>query len=985
MMALTAAQMAAMSRLLDEVLPLDAAGRERWLANLPAEHADLAAALREALLRKPGEEPVAALLDTLPNLGDVRIDQPGSGETVGPYRLLRAIGQGGMGSVWLAERADASLKRRIALKLPRLAWGSGLAERMARERDIAALLEHPNIARLYDAGVDQIGRPYLALEYIDGQPIDAWCTEHQLTVPQRLRLFIQVVRAVAYAHGRLVVHRDLKPSNVLVSTDGQVHLLDFGIAKLLHEAGEASPEALTLQQGRVLTPHFASPEQIRGGAITVASDVYSLGVLLYQLLTAQLPYSGKTMGALERAILDDDLPPASSRVQEKVVARELRGDLDAILAKALKREAAERYATADALAQDLQRYLNGDPVQARPDSVVYRLRKAVRRHWVGVAASTAVVVAVVSGAGMAGVQAQRASRAAERERAVKEFVSEVFRATAQGVTSTELHTLPGDVFLARSAHLVRARFEGQPALQAEMYGVVGGIFADMGANWLASEYASRRLEALTAAGAGSKERTGALIDLATQTLYEGRLDVARRHAERAIELAGADEALQIEAKVVLARVLVARRNENEAAERVLDEIAATVARNGGKPAIADAWTKGLRAPLLDRANRRDQALALYDEAIAKAIAIDGHESPVATELRLDAARALSATQFADRASDYFEAAIASLRARGADHGIRAAFERARFATYRYIPVRQTTARAALEAVSRSLAEVASGGRTVPEELRARLETYQAKILGYWGDTESALPIADRSYPLVLRSDQFLAERSIDTADYGLLLMAVGQYEPADNLLREHFRLRQAMRQGAHPYIALDYVFIADSLSRQQRFREALDFLDTAPRFESMRGDGAPNPERFNLMIQLARSRTLLDSGEAREALAALPHELIAGAPHFEDDDDALALLGEAQCALGRRTDGVRSLRASLAAIAKHDEYEHDLWRARIRSIAGACVLQLGDRRQALAWAAQARAAFNAQPHASDYFRAPLLRLEASLRIRGTST
>ena len=164
-----------------------------------------------------------------------------AGDRVGAYALLREIGRGGMGSVWLAARADGSFKRQVALKLPRLAWGAGLAERMAREREIGALLEHPNIARLYDAGVDERGRPYLALEYIDGQPIDAWCEAQGLSVRDRLRLFVQVARAVAYAHGRLVVHRDLKPSNVMVTPDGQAHLLDFGIAKLLTDA--ATPEA----------------------------------------------------------------------------------------------------------------------------------------------------------------------------------------------------------------------------------------------------------------------------------------------------------------------------------------------------------------------------------------------------------------------------------------------------------------------------------------------------------------------------------------------------------------------------------------------------------------------------------------------------------------------------------------------------------------------------------------------------------------------
>jgi tetratricopeptide (TPR) repeat protein len=197
------------------------------------------------------------------------------GDLVGPYRLIRELGGGGMGTVWLAERADGRFKRQVALKLPRLAWGAGLARRMARERDIDALLQHPNIARLYDAGVDDRGRPCLALAYIDGQPIDARCRIQGLGVRAQLGLFVQVARAVADAHGRLVVHRDLKPSNVLVTREGQAHLLDFGIAKLLDDGAADDDVGLTQQQGRVLTPHYASPEQVAGAAITVQSDVYS--------------------------------------------------------------------------------------------------------------------------------------------------------------------------------------------------------------------------------------------------------------------------------------------------------------------------------------------------------------------------------------------------------------------------------------------------------------------------------------------------------------------------------------------------------------------------------------------------------------------------------------------------------------------------------------------------------------------------------------
>ena len=354
-----------LSRLLDEAQALEPVLREPWLAELEQTKPQVAQHLRDML--RHAETSHTGALPELPRV-DADDAVAAAGERVGPYRLLHEIGRGGMGTVWLADRADGTFKRRVALKLPRLAWAAGLGRRMARERDIGALLEHPNIARLYDAGVDEHGRPYIAMEYIDGQPIDMYCRDHALDLRARLKLFLEVAQAVACAHGRLVLHRDLKPANVLVDASGHVHLLDFGIAKLLDDTGAGSD--LTQEQGRVLTLNYASPEQIAGRPLGVAADVYSLGVLLYELVTGKLPYRVKrpTTGAMEEAILAGDAPWASSRVADKKLARQLKGDLDAILAKAIKRDPSERYPTADALAADIQRYLDGHAIEARPDS-----------------------------------------------------------------------------------------------------------------------------------------------------------------------------------------------------------------------------------------------------------------------------------------------------------------------------------------------------------------------------------------------------------------------------------------------------------------------------------------------------------------------------------------------------------------------------------------------------------------------------------------
>src|SRR6266404_8803698 len=406
-MALSAAQMAQMSRLLDEALPLDAAGRHRWLEQLAPEHRDLETALRQALL--PQDDASGPIqLGTLPKIdaGDPTMPASGlqTGARVGPYQLVRPLGAGGMAEVWLAQRADGAFKREVALKLPMLSGQRpDLAQRFAHERDILAGLEHVNIARFYDAGVSPEGLPYLAMEYVHGEPLTAWCDAHRLGVRERLKLFLQVLDAVQYAHGHHVIHRDIKPSNILVSDSGQVRLLDFGVAKLLAEEDERTE--LTQLYGRALTPEYASPELIRGDPIDAASDVYGLGVVLYELLSGSRPYrikAGASLAALEQAVataeverpstqLGQDAGADRSTTQDKL-ARRLRGDLDAIVLKALAKVPEDRYGTAAALADDLQRYLSGEPVKARPAHPSYRFTKFVLRHPIAVPVGAASVL-----------------------------------------------------------------------------------------------------------------------------------------------------------------------------------------------------------------------------------------------------------------------------------------------------------------------------------------------------------------------------------------------------------------------------------------------------------------------------------------------------------------------------------------------------------------------------------------------------------------
>jgi len=494
-MPLDADHLRRLSTLLDQALDLAETERETWLARLAGDDATLAPMLRDLLARHATKETA----DLLPPLASALAapDDAGTaeaGQTVGPYRLEQSLGRGGMGEVWLASRVDGGLKRKVALKLPHVTWAPGLAERFARERDILATLEHPHIARLYDAGVDVQGRPYMALEYVEGQPIDAYCKARALPADARVRLLLQVADAVAYAHARLVVHRDLKPSNMLVTADGQVRLLDFGIAKLL-EGDVARETALTQVAGRALTLDYASPEQIRGEPIGTASDVYSLGVVAFELLSGARPYRLKRGSAaeLEEAIATADAPRASEVATEPEAKKALRGDLDAILNKALKKDARDRYPTVDAFAQDLRRHLDGQAVAARPDTFAYRLTRFVRRQRVPLAAGAAVVatfvlaqglgatavviVALLAGLGAAVWQARRAG--AERDRAYaladRNAAVNVFLSTLL-TNAARAGPLTAQQLLERSEAIVEREVKGNPEHHAHVLSLLASCY-----------------------------------------------------------------------------------------------------------------------------------------------------------------------------------------------------------------------------------------------------------------------------------------------------------------------------------------------------------------------------------------------------------------------------------------------------------------------------------------------------------------------------
>ncbi|HEY9504998.1 MAG TPA: serine/threonine-protein kinase [Gemmatimonadales bacterium] len=476
-----------LAAIVDQAFTLDAVQRSAFLDQACIGEPALRAQVERLLAGDAMaflDSPAAALGAPLVASAYPPIDDPLLDTTVGPYLVLERLGAGGMGAVYLAERADGQFRQRVVLKLIKRGMDSEeIHRRFLAERQILARLSHPCVARLLDGGVTTDGRPWFAMEYVDGEAITAHCARTRLGVAERVRLFEDVCRAVRYAHQNLVVHRDLKPSNILVTADGQVKLLDFGIAKLLHEA--TGDETLTRAGTQVMTPEYAAPEQVRGEAVTTATDVYALGAVLYEVLTGlrAQPLERAAFTEIERVVCTVAPEAPSTAVArafptERDRGRELRGDLDTIALKALQKEPRRRYPSADALLADLERYREGLPVNARPDSRLYRAGKFATRHRGGVAATLAVFAALIGGLAVAARQATVARREATTATEVKNFVKGLFsvatptESRGRQVTAAEL--------VERGTRQVDSALARQPAVQLELLHFLGEVNRDLG-------------------------------------------------------------------------------------------------------------------------------------------------------------------------------------------------------------------------------------------------------------------------------------------------------------------------------------------------------------------------------------------------------------------------------------------------------------------------------------------------------------------------
>lgn len=544
--------------------------RERWervkhiLALLegidnPARQAALAEACGDdAELR----EEVVSLLEQEDRIDVFDRTPAGEPAQIGPYRIRQLLGSGGMGAVYLAERCDDQYRKLVAIKLIQAFGGPDLERRFRRERQILAGLEHPYIARLLDGGALADGRPYLVMEYVDGQRIDSYVDDHKLPVSGTLRLFLKVCSAVQFAHQNLIVHRDLKPGNILVTAGGEPRLLDFGIARLLADSSAESEQTRPFE--RLLTPSSASPEQVSGGAVTTATDVYSLGVLLYRLLTGVSPYAGardlRTDPA--RVIQQYDPPPASDAPGiTPRLRRALEGDLDCILAKALEKDPARRYPTVEEFAADIRRHLEGRPVKARKPTWLYRTQKFIRRRRVALSVATVLLLAITAGVSGTLLYARRAHAAEARadrrlqalRRMSESLLFEFYDAIENLPGSTNARALVARRALEYLDQLA-AEDNNDPAVQRDLsaaYLRLGGVLVGGRAPHLGSDEAGfrnisatyqkalairRRLFRANPSDAARKDLAEALWAVANVERMQGRYDAARSYLDERLNL-----------------------------------------------------------------------------------------------------------------------------------------------------------------------------------------------------------------------------------------------------------------------------------------------------------------------------------------------------------------------------------------------------------------------------------------------------------------
>ncbi len=945
--------------LLDELLDLEGDTRRARLERLAGDDADLRDEVERLLAAD--SDPAQGVLDGgLDRLADPLLEdsapEAAPGRRIGPYRVAGELGRGGMGQVLLAERADGDFEQRVALKIVRGGLNRGeIARRFRHERRILARLRHPNIATLHDGGVTEDGLPYFAMEFVEGTRITDYCDEHRLDLEARVELFEAVCRAVQHAHRNLVVHRDLKPSNVLVTRDGTVKLLDFGIAKVVDPAadGEADGAEVTATSHRFFTPAYAAPEQVLGEPTSTLTDVYSLGVLLYELLTGRNPHGDTSRRAdLERSVVETDPASASSvvtgpaaaarRARPEALRRRLRGDLDNILHRALRKEPEGRYASAEELRADLERWRRQLPVSARPATWRYRAAKFVRRHRVAAAALAAGSAAIVLGmagiawqAGVASRERDRARLEAAHAQAVKDYVLEVFSAadptaeTGGDVTAREL--------AERGVARLDERLGDAPELRADLVAMLGTVFLRLGVY-------DRADSLLHAALAQYREadRPGDVVDMLVHLMdvrrWQGRVDEADALAREAVAVGTAalpaDDARTLNARSALGTIQLEQGRYEEAVatfRATLEDARRTVGPESARTALeltnlgtalrhtgdvtgsAEAYEEAVRirrllepepgvevarvlasfADILEDLDRLDEAEAAGREAIdvlSREYGDKGHaELAVAVSNLAGVVRRRGAFEEAEALGR--QAIAVSERALGPEH-----FYVAQGWNNLGVTLAQAGDRAgAAEAYGTAvrLARASEG----PDHPRL------APLLANWANAlvaDERFADAEATYADALRLASQPGQDPLAAAHVRMGLANVyrktGRVADSERLLRQAWEVRKSTLGEGHSAELQARVTLASLLVEQRRFDEARPLLDSA--IALARTAGAPARGR---LVSALEERAILarDAGEPVGMLRGILGDLVAARREANPEDPRIAELEEQIAALER--------------------------------------------------------------------------------------
>jgi serine/threonine protein kinase/tetratricopeptide (TPR) repeat protein len=795
------------------------------------------------------------------------------GRRVGAYRLVELIASGGMGTVFRAERADDQYRKHVAVKLMRLVLpDKENLRRFHAEKQTLAMLDHPNIARLLDAGVTSEAIPYLVMEYVEGQPIDAYCDERRLSIEQRLKLLQKVCHAVEYAHRQLVIHLDLKPGNILVTSDGTAKLLDFGIAKLVPATTE---EAEPFTSQRPMTPDYASPEQIRGEPVSMASDVYSLGVILYQLLTGHHAYRIKTAtpAEVERTVLKTEpmvpssvvwrteevlsdngdvtsriTPEAVSKTREGTpnrLSRRLRGDLDNIVMMALRKEPDRRYPSVARLAEDVDRHLKGLPVIARPDSFSYRAGKFIRRHRFGVAATLLIVacagtasVGIARQASVAAAQRDEALQARAQAEAVVTFLEDMLtsvKPNAEGSSVTVREVLD------QAARRMATELDADPAVKASLFATIGRSYLALGL-YDQAEPNLRKALAIRQSAFGDRhpDVVESLRNLGSLKFATGDLDEAealhRDALTTALSLFDREHPRTLQIKTDLAEVLSEHHDYAEA-ERLYRDVL-TAQRNAPEATDRDvAVTLDRLADLAMRQGDYAEAVRSMEEAlrIRRKIVTEGH--PLVIESLIGLAVALHAQGEQERARELFAQAEPHVRRAlemhrgvlGNDHIMTLVLIN-NLGELLYGMGRLDEAEQMFREVVATSEAVITSGPQNPERVLNNLASVKsnlARVLMDRGDLEEADNLL---HDALARRREVLGEIHLDVAELLDLLADIakqrGDWAKTADLLEQVLRIRTMLQGDQHPASVETSVKLAEARERQSKL--AGPFPSTSP-------------------------------------------------------------------------------------------------------------------------------------------------------------